>query len=150
MTLRIYQFIDNRNSKMNKANTTQILLVRCANPLFKTFIFMLIVLLLNACSALSKCLEYSWFKDRMQDCIGQDVSCVTQTYPDAKLNNTVQLAQSQILYKYNLYAPPAYQGDYSHNCKLDITVDGQTGKILSGSWEGDCDHWSYCTRRESK
>ena len=135
---------------MNKTNTIQALLVRCKNPLFKVSLFALLVVLLTGCFSFPKCLEYSWFKDRMQDCVGQDVSCVTRSYSDARLNNTVQLAQNQILYKYNLYAPPAYQGDYAHNCKLDVTVDGQTGKMISGSWEGDCDHWSYCTRREQK
>ena len=136
--------------EMNRKNATQSpQMARCAGPLIKASIFALATSSLIGC-AFPKCVEYSWFKDRMQDCVGQDVSCVTRMYPNAKLNSTMQLAQNQMIYKYSLYAPPGYQGDSSHNCHIDITVDSQTGKMLSGSWQGDCDHWSYCTRRESK
>ena len=102
----------------------------------------------TGCSLFPNCAEYSWFQDRVQDCVDQDVSCFSQTYSSAQLTGTVQLAKNNLLYKYDLNAPPAYDGDNYHSCKIDLTVDANSGKMISGSWNGDCDYWSRCARYE--
>lgn len=121
---------------------------RSVRPSFLLLVTAGICVTQTACSIFPNCAEYSFFQDRMQDCVNQDVTCFTQTYGGAQLNDTVQLAKNNLLYKYSLSAPPAYDGDIYHSCKVDLTVNGETGRMISGSWNGDCDHWSRCVRYE--
>jgi hypothetical protein len=104
--------------------------------------------ILSGCALLKDCAEWNWFSDNINNCVGQDVNCFTRVYQSAQLTDTVQLAQNRLMYKYSMSAPPSYDGDTYHSCKINLEVDGNTGKLISGQWDGDCDHWSYCMRYE--
>ena len=109
------------------------------------FSFLAFVLTLSGCALFKDCLDYMSYDDILDSWVGSNVS-EYESRNDKSPLRYIDRPQNRIEYEYDT-AYVQYDGTRLP-CKTWLTVDRDTGKIVTWRYEGECYMYGRCNQYE--